>query len=223
MHYSASMLLRLTFALSLLAMPPALACSVGPSYRVPNTQQLAQAADLIVLARVEGATGKGLESTTILKPTVLLKGTALPSRLTLQGWMQGTVIENYTLPAPTRSDPAELVQPNDDALMGGCTRYIFARGMTLLVFYQRDKGQWRFMSYPFARVSEDVPSGSSRWVRAVREHIAIARLPATARRPAMRTRADELARGTADERAIARDMRRLLATKGALDPIERSR
>jgi hypothetical protein len=217
------MFLRLTLAALLLAMPPALACSVAPSYRVPNTQQLAQAADLIVLARVEGATRKGVESTAILKPTVLLKGTALPSRLTLDGWMQGTVIENYTLPAPTRSDPAELVQPNDDALMGGCTRYIFARGMTLLVFYERDKGQWRFMSYPFARVSEDVPSGNSRWVRAVREHIAIARLPAAARRSAMRKRAGELARGNADERAIARDMRRLLATKGALNPIARPR
>lgn len=223
MHYPANMLLRLTLAALLLAMPPALACSVAPTYRVPNTQQLAQAADLIVLARVEGANRKGLESTTILKPTVLLKGAALPSRLTLEGWLQGAVIENHTLPAPTRSNPAELVEPNDDALMGGCTRYIFARGMTLLVFYQRDKGQWRFMNYPFARVSEDVPSANSRWVRAVREHIAIARHPVAARRPAMRKRADELARGNVDERAIARDMRRLLATKGALDPIERSR
>jgi len=60
-------------------------------------------------------------------------------------------------------------------------------------------------------------------VRAVREHVAIASLPAAACRPAMRKRADELARGNVDGRAIAHDMRRLLATKGALDPIERSR
>ncbi len=201
----------------------AVACTTSPTYRVPNTQQLAQAADLIVLARVEGAKRNGLDSTTILKPTLLLKGAALPPRLTLMGWMQGTVVDDIRVPAHTPSNPKELVEPNADALMGGCTRYIFARGMTLLLFYKRDKGVWRFMDYPFARVSEDVPSPSSRWVRTVKEHVAITRLPAAARRPAMRKRADLLARGNVDERAIAHDMRRLLATKGAFDPIYRPR
>ncbi|QDX24909.1 hypothetical protein FPZ54_01935 [Sphingomonas suaedae] len=205
-----------------LIVTPAWACSVRPGYRVPNTLQLAQAADLIVLARVDDAQpgDSPSDSHLMVRPTHLLKGDALPEALMLDGWLEGTGAEGEKILAATRSDPAELARPNPDALTGGCTRYIFARGMTLLLFYARGETGWRFMGYPFARVSEDVATPDSRWVQAVREYIEIAKLPASARRDAMRERATELAKGDADQRAIAADMRRLMDDKGAFTLIE---
>lgn len=216
------MLLKPLAAAALLAASaPALACSVTPGYRVPNSFQLAEAADLIVVARVEGqrAGTRSHESKVVLKPVGVLKGVPPVRPLTLDGLLERTRVAGTVLPRATRSDPAELAEPNPDALMGGCTRYIFARGMTLVLFYKRGSRTLDFMSYPFARVSEDVPSTSSRWVQAVREYVAIAKLPRAARREAMRRRAGLLARGTGDQRAIAADMRRLLVTRGALLPV----
>ncbi len=216
------MLLRRLAATALLATSaPSLACTVAPGYRVLNSFQLAEAADLIVIARVEGqrAATRPYESKIVLKPVGVLKGVSPVRPLTLDGSLERTRVAGTVLPRATRSDPVELVESNPDALMGGCTRYIFARGMTLVLFYKRGSRTLDFMHYPFARVSEDVPSTASRWVQAVREYVAITRLPAVARREAMRRRADRLARGTGDQRAIAADMRRLLATKDALLPV----
>lgn len=161
------MLLKPLAAAALLATSaPALACSVTPGYRVPNSLQLAEAADLIVIARVEGqgAGSQPHDPRVAVKPVSILKGAPPAGPLILQGSLEGTRFERTVIPRATRSNSAELAKPNPDALMGGCTRYIFARGMMLVLFYQRGKGTLDFMSYPFARVSEDVPSTSSRWV-----------------------------------------------------------
>lgn len=215
------LLQRLAAAALLATSAPSLACTVAPGYRVPNSFQLAEAADLIVIARVEGqrAGTSPHESKIVLKPLGVLKGVSPVRPLTLEGWLEHTPVAGAVLPRATRSDPAELVEPNPDALLGGCNRYIFARGMTLVLFYKRGSRTLNFMKYPFARVSEDVPSMTSRWVQAVREYVAITRLPGAARGQAMRRRADLLARGTGDQRAIAADMRRLLATRDALLPV----
>ena len=216
------MLLRRLAAAALLAISaPSLACTVAPGYRVPNSFQLAEAADLIVIARVEGqrAGTRSHESKIVLEPVGVLKGVPPIRPLMLDGWLERTRVAGTALPRATRSDPAELVESNPDALMGGCTRYIFARGMTLVLFYKRGSRALHFMNYPFARVSEDVPSTTSRWVQAVREYVVISRLRAAARREAVRRRADVLGRGTGDQRAIAADMRRLLATRDALLPV----
>jgi hypothetical protein len=186
------------------------ACSVVPGYRVPTTLELAERADTILIGTVTGedkTADRPLNSIRI-RPTLLLKGAELPAEVSLHGYLATPGMQ-----APTRSDPAELRRPNPDALTGGCTRYVFAKGMKLLLFFERKDGELRFAGYPFARVSEDVASDDSLWVKTVRTYVEIAALPEAERRAALIARRDALRARTddADAEAIAADLDRELA------------
>jgi hypothetical protein len=203
--------LCLAFAALCSTAPSAIACSVVQGYRVPTSLELAKRADTIVVGTVIGErkVGNGLAGAVLVRPTLLLKGSELPQQVELRGWLAkaGEMM--------TRSDPGELRQPNPDALRGGCTRFVFAQDMKLLLFFERKEGELVFAGYPFARVSEDVPSDDSRWVKAVRTYTAIAALPKSkrraaliAKRDALRARADD-----ADAAAIADDIDHELAAE----------
>lgn len=190
---------------------PAQACSPLPGYRVPTNLELAERADTIVVGTVERAitSGEGDPpgyAITIVRPTLLLKGSKLPEQVELEGWMADSRMSS------TRSDPRELFQPNPDSFHGGCVRYIFEPGMKLVLFYERKAGQLRFARYPFARVSEDVPSDNAPWVRAVRLYVEIAALPKSQRREALITRRDALlaAKDDPDAALLAADIERQL-------------
>ncbi len=205
------LLLSLACLLAATLTPAAHACSVVRGYHVPTSLELAERADTILVGTVIGkAEGSDLSISDIrVRPTLLLKGPALPERVSVHGYIAtaGTV-------PPTRSDPAELRRPNPDALSGGCTRYVFARDMKLLLFFERDgKGALRFAGYPFARVSEDVPSDDALWVKAVRLYVEIAALPEAERRPALIARRDTLRarKDDAEARALAADIDRELS------------
>lgn len=203
------MMLRLGFVAALVsAAVPAAACSVREGYRIPTTLELAAQADAIVLAKVEGGSsvpGPASDAGLTLAPVLAIKG-QLPARLTMPGWLESGRAR------ATRSDPGELAQANPDAFGGACNRYIFARGMTLLLFLKRDGATWRVISAPFARTAEDVRSFDARWVKAVREYVAVAALPKSAQRARLIARRDLLRSKTdADSRAIAADMDRELA------------
>lgn len=201
----------LVLAATCLAAVPAFACSVRSSYRVPTSLELAERADTIFVGTVVGerkdADGSG--GVVLVRPTLLLKGSELPQHVELGGWLA------RPQEMMTRSDPRELRRPNPDALRGGCTRYVFAKDMKLLLFFERKAGQLVFAGYPFARVSEDVPSDDSRWVKAVRTYVAIAALPESERKSAMIARRDALRAQPedADAVAIADDMDRELAAE----------
>jgi hypothetical protein len=204
------MLFRLSLAAALAATAvPSTACSVVRGYRIPSTLELTQRADAIVLARVEGgvaARPSARDERLTLAPILSLKGQSLPLRITMPGWLEAGPAK------ATPSDPAELAQANPDAFSGACNRYIFAKGMTLLLFLTKRDGEWQAISAPFARTAEDVPSLDARWVKAVREYVAIAALPKAARRARLVARRDLLrSKGDADSRAIAADMDRELA------------
>ena len=188
---------------------PVIACSVVSSYRVPTSLELAERADLILLGTAEGEIpaeddyGMG---EVLIRPVELLKGESLPSELRIRGYLSddpGLVVA---------SNPRDLFNPNPGALIGGCTRYIFERGMLLLLFFERDdEGRLQLASYPFARSAEDVPSRDSPWVQAVRLYVEISALPERERRAALIARRDALrAQGNADSALLADDIDRQL-------------
>ncbi len=205
----------LLLALALAGAPagtPAAACSVVPGYRVPTALELAGQAEAIVLGTVERQEDEGspFETEVVVRPTLLLKGAELPAEVRLRGYLATGEGQ-----AATRSDPRELFRVNPDALSGGCNRYVFERGMQLVLFLRRDgRGELRPSLPPFARAAEDVPGPESLWVRAVRLYADISALPAKQRRAALIARRDALrASGDPDSALLAADVDRQLETK----------
>jgi hypothetical protein len=193
-------------ALGLASALPASACSVVPGYKVPTSLELATAAETIVLATVERERkGENPWSGAVLaRPTLLLKGQALPPTVEIMG----SALDDAKRRA-TSSDPRALRAPNPDALMGACVRFTFTRGMQLVLFLKRDK-EGRLVPYrsPFARDAEDVAGPDSLWVKAVREYAAISEAPEAERNARLKKRIAELrARaGDPDAAALAADM-----------------
>ena len=203
----------LLIATALLApIPAAEACSVASGYRVPTTLELAEEADAIVVAQ-PGQPGIWPEGEPELQfvAITMLKGPAArtvgDSRIVARApGMLGTKVR----PA-TPSDPTELARANPEAFAGGCTRFTFHPKKSVVLFLKREGEEYRVMSYPFARTAEDTEFPDSRWLKAVREYVAIAALPPAMRRARMEARRDLLkARGDADSRAIAADIDREL-------------
>ncbi len=205
-------LLALALAAALPAARPAIACSVVSSYRVPTNFELVESAEAIVLGTVERQEGEGspFDTEVVVRPTLLLKGAALPAEVRLRGYLAKGG-GNFA----TRSGPSELRRVNPDALTGGCNRYVFDRGMQLVLFLQRDgKGVLRPSLPPFSRAAEDVPGPDSLWVKAVRHYVEIAALPADRRRAAMIARRNALRRsGDPDALLLADDIDRNLRKK----------
>lgn len=186
-------MIRAALALSVgavLAAAPASACSVVPGYKVPTNLDLAVAGETIVLATVEGERkGEDLwSSAVVVRPTALLKGDSLPDRIELLG----ASLEAGAWKVQ-RSDPLELRRPNPDALSGGCVRYVFAKGMQLVLFLKRgDDGKLVPYRSPFSRDAEDVAGAEALWVRAVREYAALSKLPEADRKSGLKARIAEL-------------------------------
>lgn len=205
--------LTTTFALFLLAAPPAAdACSMAEGYKVPTTLELVQRSDAIVLARVGDAipaTDKFGLGQLILKPEALIAGSALPGELRITGYHGDDQMR--AIP----SDPFELARANPGAFTGGCNRYVFNRGMLLLLFLKHSEtGQVEVIDASFARTLEDVPNADSLWVRAVRYYAGVARLPAAERKKAMTAEANRLrATGSRDDALLAADIARQIKRK----------
>jgi len=185
---------------------PAIACSMAPGYRVPTNLELAAVAEVIVVAAVESERpGKGSwDGAVIARPTTLIKGDALPETVEIMGAM----LDDGSRMRARYSDPRELRAPNPDAMMGGCVRYIFARGMKLVLFLKRDeRGVLRPYRSSFSRDAEDVPADDALWVKAVREYAMISEAATRERKTKLKQRISELrALGDADSAAIAEDM-----------------
>lgn len=198
-------------SLILLASAPAAhACSVAPGYRIPSTLELAEQADLVVVAQAWAAPpSHGGERQVEFWSLVSLKGSLSDGQPIL---VRGPGILATRAQQSTPSDPAELVRANPEAYAGGCTRFTFHPKKWVVLFLKREGDGYRVISYPFARTAEDTALPDSRWLKAVREYIAIAALPPAARRARMEVRRDLLkARGDADSLAIAADIARELA------------
>lgn len=203
----------LLLALTLLAAPPAHACSVAPGYRVPTTLELVAQADAIIVAQpFDQRTGADGDPEILFASLIILKGAP--------GWEYGRDRISVYAPgvlapetaAARPSDPRELVRAHPEVYAGGCTRYTFHPKQWVLLFLKREGDDYRVISYPLARTAEDTALPDSRWLKAVREYIAIAALPPEMRRARMEVRRHLLkARGDADSLAIAADIARELA------------
>ena len=95
------------------------ACSVPSSYRVPTNLQLAEQADVIVLARVVdgGPTSFGEVRKAELIPFEVIKGAVLPGPILIDDAILST-----DRMKSTASDPRNLVDANPDAFSGSCNR-----------------------------------------------------------------------------------------------------
>ncbi|MCR5871880.1 MULTISPECIES: hypothetical protein [unclassified Sphingomonas] len=203
----------LVLALALLASAPvAGACSVAPGYRVPTTLQLVDEADAIVVAQVgqPGISADG-EPELWFRAVTTLKGPTSSKEHSDQITARAPGMLGTRVRPATPGDPAELVRANPEAHAGGCTRFTFHPKKWVVLFLKREGEGYRVMSYPFARTAEDTALPDSRWLKAVREYVAIAALPTAMRRARMEARRDLLrARRDADSRAIAADLEREL-------------
>lgn len=181
---------------------------MAPDYEVPTNLELAAKADTIALATVIGERpGKEpWDSAVLTKPSLLLKGRDLPQSVELPGAYLASDAQSRRLTVP--SNPRELRAPNPGALIGGCVRYIFAPGMRLVLFLERDEaGRLVPIRSSFSRDAEDVGGPDALWVKAVREYTAISAAPKREWRDRLRGRSAELrAAGDADSLAIAADM-----------------
>lgn len=204
---------------SILASPAAHACSVISSYRVPTNFELATDADLILLAKVESGTteisGRDMEMT--VTPIVALKGQLPTGPIKLPGMIAE---KRFAV----MSNPLELEQAHPLAYIGGCTRYMFVKGATVLFFLKPAekpfasevpaamRGRLMPAGGPFSRWAEDVPSDASVWVRAARIYVDAAALPKEQQKQRLMAERDKLrAAGDQDSKLIAEDIDRQLA------------
>lgn len=197
------------------------ACSVDDSYRVPTNLELTAEADVILLARIEsGSTGiDGPDMVMTVTPIELLKG-QIPLGQPLK--LPGAIAEPRF---SVLSNPLQLEQAHPLAYIGGCTRYMFVRGATVLFFLNSAGNAYKGRDVPpeaqgmlhpaggaFSRWAEDVLSAASPWVRATRLYINAAALPSDQQKRMLAAEQDKLrAAGDQESRVIAEDIGRQLA------------
>jgi hypothetical protein len=206
------------FAVALVA-SPAFACSVTDEYRVPTNLELTAKANVIVLARIESGPSdlEFREASMVVTPLEVLKGQIPTGPLK----MLGSIAEPRFA---VLSSPLQLEDAHPLAYIGGCNRYMFVKGATVLFFvspaekaFDRDvPEQMRGMLVPaggaFSRWAEDVLSANSPWVRATRIYIAAAALPVEQQRQMLTAERDKLrSAGDQESRVIADDIDRQLA------------
>lgn len=187
------------------------ACTLSPGYSVPTTMELVTSADTIVLARVRdfqvSPYGQSYIPETVLDVENVVAGSDAPNQVRVRGGMpdEGELARH--------SDPDELAHVNPDAFFGACNRYIFDRGMLLLLFLDHGgDGSYRVINFPYARTLEDVPDANALWVRAVRFYASVAPLGRHQRRRAMERERDRLqATGDRLDAILARDIDRQLS------------
>lgn len=204
-------LVALAFA-SVSASTGAGACSMVEGYKVPTNLELAEAADTIVIATVESQRKAAADAdpwagAVITKPVKLLKGAQLPATVEIPGSIIAD--EPRLARMVIASAPRELRRANPGAMIGGCVRYIFDRGMKLVLFLKRDaSGNLIPFRSSFSRDAEDVADENALWVKAVREYAAISLLPKRERKPAMKARIVALKADASDDANVllARDM-----------------
>jgi hypothetical protein len=188
---------------------PSNACSMMPGYKVPTNLELAAAADTIVVTVVTGerAGSDRWSGTLLTHPITLLKGASLPDLVEVTGATIANDPNMARMVVP--SAPRELRAPNPGAMIGGCVRYIFSKGMKLVLFLKRDEaGKLIPFRSSFSRDAEDVVDENALWVKAVREYAAISLTPKSQWKSELRKRTVALGATASDvdAQAIAKDM-----------------
>lgn len=200
----------------------AVACSLPPDYEGPRTNfELVQQADVIAIATLVKSLGNDQFDREIsLEPTLLLKGHELPKNLTILGYLSDRTLNvegKKMRPQAKPSEPRDLWRPHPEVWMGGCSRYTFAKGARLLLFFKKNGPKLEWFDPPFTRSSEDVSGADALWVRAVRTYVRIGRLPVPQQNGALKKEMNELRNATSgdsDGSLLADDIERQLAGVG---------
>lgn len=153
---------------------PAASCSVQRGYKPPDTLELVEAADVIVIAEVSPG-GQYLDTKykrVSLRPLQVLKGEGPLQTVDLP---DAVIADGDVGTAP--SDPRNLVDAHPDAFTGSCHRSVFDEGMKLIVFLRREQGKLEVYAPPFSRALDDVSSEHALWAKAVKLYIEIAASP----------------------------------------------
>lgn len=188
------------------------ACSFAHTYHVPTTIEMVDQADAVVLARIHGSHRDRESGFTRaeLVPFSVLKGGFFPGRV----FLEDAIIASSKHPA-TPSDPKNIVDPNPDALSGGCRRNVFNKGAIVVAFLQEKNGKYIVHAPALSRALEDVPSSDALWVKAVKVYIQIATFPISQRRKEILSKISQLEhfKTDPDSEIIANDLKKSLFEK----------
>lgn len=167
-----------------------IACSLGPDSKAQETNfELAREADVILVGSLVRSIGNDpFDSKLLVKPTYLVKGTALPKEAYIWGFLSDETIklpDKEIRVIATKSSELDLWRPHPEVWIGGCSRQTFDRGMQLVLFFKRDGEKLNWLNPAFSRTSEDVSSRDALWVKAVKLYARISQLPLAEQKPAL--------------------------------------
>ncbi|RYG85719.1 MAG: hypothetical protein EON59_11610 [Alphaproteobacteria bacterium] len=202
-------------ALIVAALPlPALACSVADGYRVPTNLELAQDAELILLGKVmgveSGKEGVPQSHALLVQPLSAIKGELPAGMVKLPGI--GLLADPRFL---ALSNPYDLIDAHPLSYIGGCIRYMFPQGSTVLFFLKpgQTAGSWAPSGGPFSRWAEDVPADGGPWTTLSAIYARAGTLPAADREALLESEHAALSARTDDPVALlmAADIARQIA------------
>ena len=173
------------------------ACSMPADWSGPPSNfDLVKSADTIIIGTVVKPIGAVVfDQKLLVRPTSLLKGQRLPKEILIEGTLSDQIVSiegKLYRPSVAASDPYDLYRPHSQVFAGGCIRNIFDRDMKLVLFLEKDGNNFRWMTEPFARTAEDVPSDNALWVRAIKLYSKISQLPESEHQSALKSQLQNL-------------------------------
>ena len=199
--------------LALVTPSVAKACSVVGDYRVPTNLELTGQSELIIRGRVVGEIqgDSSWDGKLLVEPLEPLKGDMPNGTIEISGarLMPTTDERGFGV----LSNPYQLEAAHPLSYIGGCIRYMFPKGTTVLFFLERDKGEWHSSGGPFSRWAEDVLETDAPWLRLSRFYASVPTDDATRRKAALEAERDRLLKLSDDPVAalMAQDVERQLA------------
>ena len=188
------------------------ACSVVDDYRVPTNLELTGQSELILRGRVIGEVEgeSSWDGKLLVEPLMALKGEMPKGTVEISG--------ARLVPMPDErgfgllSNPYQLEGAHPLSYIGGCLRYMFPKGTTVLFFLEEREGEWSPSGGPFSRWAEDVLDADSPWIRLSRFYASVPTDDATRRKTVLEAERDRLWKLSEDPVAalMAHDIERQL-------------
>ncbi|HCS17624.1 hypothetical protein [Qipengyuania flava] len=188
------------------------ACSVVDDYRVPTNLELTGQSELILRGRVIGEVEgeSSWDGKLLVEPLMALKGEMPKGTVEISG--------ARLVPMPDErgfgllSNPYQLEGAHPLSYIGGCLRYMFPKGTTVLFFLEEREGEWSPSGGPFSRWAEDVLDADSPWIRLSRFYASVPTDDATRRKTVLEAERDRLWKLSEDPVAalMAQDIERQL-------------
>jgi len=194
------------------------ACSVVSDYRVPTNLELTGQSELILRGRVIGEVEgeSSWDGKLLVEPLEALKGEMPKGTVEISG--AGLVPMPDERGFGLLSNPYQLEGAHPLSYIGGCLRYMFPKGTTVLFFLEEREGEWSPSGGPFSRWAEDVLDAESPWIRLSRFYASVPTDDATRRKAMLEAERDRLWKLSNDPVAalMAQDIERQL--RGSNEP-----